>query len=450
MKKFLLLCIIWSGVAWLKAAPTHDTPPNVLVIIADDMGYNGISYHNPKVTTPNLAKLAKEGIQLERFYAYPVCSPARAAFLSGMMPRRYGVVDVVGPNQLGLPQGTPTLASTLKAAGYQTSLIGKWHLGNIAPSHYGFDHFYGFMGAELDYFTHLDPHGRPDWWRENKPLEEAGYTTYLLTDEAVKQIKARDKTKPFYYQVAYNAPHTTLAAPNELLEKHKSDGVYGAVLEGLDTGIGKILATLDEQGLRENTLVVFFSDNGAPRRVSPNTPLNSGKDTVFEGGIRTPAIVRWPNHTPPGLISQHPIAVNDLFPTIFAALNLPLPQNLKLDGSNQWQALLSPQPTSRAPFLIASHDIACFDGDWKLIETTDGKRTLYNLKTDLSETKDEAAAHPDIFKNLGSKLDELKQGLPADAGRRMGPGGPGGPGKGRGPGKGPGGPGGPGNGEGGK
>jgi arylsulfatase A-like enzyme len=221
--------------------------------------------------------------------------------------------------------------------------------------------------------------------------------------------------------------------------------VYGAVLEGLDIGIGKILATLEEQGLRENTLVVFFSDNGAPRRVSPNTPLNSGKDTVFEGGIRTPAIIRWPHQAPAGVITQHPVAVNDLFPTIFSALKLNLPKDLKLDGSSQWQALTSPQPIARQPFLIASHDIACFDGDWKLIETTDGKRALYNLKTDLSETKDEAAAHPDIFKSLGAKLDELKQGLPAAPERRQGPGGggpggPGGPGKGRGFGKGPGGP----------
>ena len=437
--------VLWFGLGNLNAAPTSNV--NVLVIIADDMGYNGISYHNPKVTTPNLGKLAKDGIQLERFYAYPVCSPARSAFLSGMMPRRFGVVDVVGPGQLGIPKGTPTLASTLKTHGYQTSLMGKWHLGNISPSNYGFDHFYGFMGAELDYFKHTDPRGKVDWWRDNKPLDESGYTTYLIADEAVKQLKGRDKAKPFFFQVAFNAPHTTLAAPPELLEKHQSDGIYGAVLEGLDIGIGKILATLEEQGLRENTLVVFFSDNGAPRRVSSNAPLNSGKDTVFEGGIRTPAIIRWPNKVPNGVVSQHPIAVNDLFPTILTALKLPLPNELKLDGSTQWDALLSPKPTARPPFLIASHDIACIDGDWKIIETTDGKRTLYNLKTDISETKDESTNHPDILKSLGAQLDKLKDGLPADTGRRAGPGpggfngqgGPGGGGKGKG--KGPGAPG---------
>jgi len=406
-------------------------PVNVLLLVADDLGWNGVSYHNPRMTTPALAKLAKEGVQLERFYGYPVCSPARSALLSGMMPRRFGVVDVVGPGQQGIPKGTPTLASTLQKAGYATSLIGKWHLGtNPGPLGYGFDHFYGFTGAELDYFKHLDPRGRPDWWRDNQPIEEEGYATTLFADEAIRQLKKRDPRKPFFLEVAFNAPHTTLAAPKELTDKHKADGLYNAVVDGLDQGIGRILATLDEQGLRENTLVIFCSDNGAPRRISPNTPLNSGKDTVFEGGIRVPAIARWPGRLPAGTVSQQPVAMQDLFPSILGALGLaPSKEPLKLDGSDQWAALLAGKSLPRPAFLIASHDIACLDGDWKLIETGDGKRALFNLAKDIGEEQDVAGEQPEVLKALGAKLDELKKGLPAAAERRGG-----GPGAGKGPG----------------
>ena len=433
--RLLIILVCLGPISTPQAlAQKANGPTNVLVLVADDLGWNGVSYHNPKMTTPALAKLAKEGVQLERFYGYPVCSPARSALLSGMMPRRYGVNDVVGPGQQGIPKGTPTLASALQKAGYQTSLIGKWHLGtNPGPLGYGVEHFYGFTGAELDYFKHTDQRGKADWWRDNKQIEEEGYTTTLFTDEAIKQLKKRDPKKPFFMEVAFNAPHTTLAAPKDLTDKHKADGLYNAVVDGLDQGIGRILATLDEQGLRENTLVIFFSDNGAPRRVSPNTPLSNGKDTVFEGGIRTPAIVRWPGKTAVGVVSQQAVAVNDLFPTILAALNLPAPTELKLDGSNQWPALSTGKTLPRPAFLIASHDIACFDGDWKIIETSDGKRALFNLAKDIGEEKDVSTEQAEVMKALGAKLDDLKKGLPEASERRGG-----GPGAGGGAGKGPG------------
>lgn len=433
----LLFLVCFGLISSQALAQKANGPTNILVLMADDLGWNGVSYHNPKMTTPALAKLAKEGVQLERFYGYPVCSPARSALLSGMMPRRFGVTDVVGPGQQGIPKGTPTLASSLQKVGYATSLIGKWHLGtNPGALGYGFDHFYGFTGAEVDYFKHTNQRGQTDWWRDNKQVEEEGYTTTLFADEAIKQLKKRDPKKPFYLQVAFNAPHATLAAPKELTDKHKSDGLYNAVVDGLDQGIGRILAALDEQGLRENTLVIFFSDNGASRRMSSNTPLKNGKDTVFEGGIRTPAIVRWPGKTAVGVVSQQPIAVHDLFPTIFAALTLPLPGELKLDGSNQWSALSTGKTLPRPAFLIASQDIAFIDGDWKIIETSDGQRSLFNLAKDISEEKDLASEQGEVLKSLGTKLDELKKGLPVASERRgVGPAGkgPGANGAGKGP-----------------
>ena len=411
---FLRHVLALALVVVLADAQQPSSPPNVLLIIADDLGWNGVSYHNPKMVTPALAQLAKEGVQLERFYGYPVCSPARSALLTGMMPRRFGLTDVVGPGQQGIPKGTPTLASTLQSAGYRTSLIGKWHLGtNPGPLGYGFDHFYGFLGPEIDYFTHLNQRGVIDWARDGKTVEEKGYSTTLIADEAIAQLKQRDRLKPFYMQVAFNAPHTPLAAPAELIAKYKSDALYTAVIEGLDIGIGRILASLDEQGLRANTVVIFCSDNGATRRFSPNTPLSFGKGTVQEGGIRVPAIVRWPGKVAAGVLSQQPVAAHDLFPSLLAALSLPIPEKIKFDGSNQWPALSTGKTLPRPAFLIAAQDIAFFDGDWKIIESSDGKRSLYNLRTDLGESKDLLASQPELAAKLGAKLDALKQGLPA-------------------------------------
>ena len=407
--------------------------PNILILLADDLGWNDLGTRNAKMITPNLDRLAKEGVELMRFYSYPVCSPARAALLTGVLPRRLGLVNIIMPGQEGITKATPTLPARLKAAGYATSLIGKWHLGNANPAQkIGFDRFYGFMSAEVDYFKHTDQRGGADWQRDGKQITETGYTTFLFADDAVRQIKTRDKSKPFFLEVAFNAPHISLAAPPELIAKHKSDGLYGAVIEGLDQGIGTILAALDEQGLRDNTLVIFLSDNGAPRIVGSNAPLRGYKASVNEGGIRTPAIVRWPKHVPAGVKLEQPIAIIDLFPTLAAATNLPLVADVKLDGTNQWPAISTGKPNPRPAFLVASADIALFEGDWKLIETNAGQRSLYNLKTDIGEAKDLLAAQPELAVRLGAQLDTLKKDLPAYAGGKVGAGaGKGGKGKGK-------------------
>ncbi len=424
----LLACL-----AFFPDATAQTTKPNVVIIIADDLGWNDIGTRNPKIVTPNLVKLAKEGVELQRFYGYPVCSPARAGLLTGVLPRRLGLVNIIMPGQAGITKATPALPAKLKSAGYTTSLIGKWHLGNQNPSSaVGFEHFYGFMGGEVDYLKHTDMRGKLDWQRDGKQIEETGYTTYLFADEASKQIRNRDKAKPFFLQVAFNAPHVELAAPEDLVAKHKSDGLYGAVVEGLDVGIGRILTTLDEQGLRDNTLVIFVSDNGAPRRTGSNAPLRGYKGSVDEGGIRTPAIVRWPKRVPAGVKLDQPIAIIDLFPSIAAALNLPLNAELKIDGVNQWPAIAGGKTLPRPPFLVASSDIALFDGDWKLVETNAGQRALYNLKADISEAKDLLVTQPEQAAKLGAQLDILKKDLPAYSGGNIGPGGgKGGKGKGK-------------------
>lgn len=409
--------------------PAHASPanipasgggPNILVIIADDLGWNGVGFHDPKAPTPNLDRLATEGMELGNFHTYPVCSPSRAAFLTGMLPLRFGIVDALGPRQGGIPAGIPTLPEIFRAAGYQTSLIGKWHVGGERlPMQCGFDHFYGHIGPQIDYFKHTNQRGEPDWQRDGKPLEENGYSTDLLADEAVRQFKQRETGRPFFMEVAFNAPHVPLAAPDALMAKHEKDGgTYPAVIEAMDLAIGRILAALDSQGLRENTLVLFFSDNGAGPRFSSNTPLSGGKDSIQEGGIRTPCLVRWPGRIPAHTRNEHPLCIQDLAATLTAATGVRLPEDAKLDGTNQWSAILSGKPSPREPFLIASHDSAIFDGDWKFIQWESGRQSLFNLKTDISETKDETANQPDISKRLAARLAELKRGLPAAPARR--------------------------------
>ena len=420
--------------ACLATAVTAETrQPNILVIVADDLGWGDVGFHSKDMPTPRLSRLAKEGTELGRFYVYPLCSPTRAALLTGQSPRRHGIVGAIQGRDTGLPAGLPSLPATLRAAGYQTSLIGKWHLGrSTTPQQQGFDRFYGFLGGEIDYDAHTNMRGTIDWQRDGKTLDEKGYSTDLLADDAVRQIKVRDKTKPFYLQVAFNAPHIPLAAPPELVAKHKAAGekasVYRAVLESMDLGVGRILDTLESEGLRANTLVIFLSDNGgAVRNGGNNAPLRGGKDTVWEGGIRTPALVRWPDRIPAGAVLTQPIAAHDLFPTLVAAAGAKLTTGAKLDGTNQLPQLLSGKPARRDPILIASYDIALIDGDWKLIEPQAGEaRQLYNLKDDPSEKADLAKANPETLARLGATLDALKKDLPAAPARTNGPGSAGG------------------------
>jgi arylsulfatase A-like enzyme len=404
------------------------TKPNIVLIVADDLGWAGVGFHAKTMTTPRLDRLAKEGTELGRFYVYPLCSPTRAALLTGQTPRRFNIVSALRARDPGVPSGQPTLPATLKSVGYHTSLIGKWHAGKaMTPQQSGFVHFYGFLNAAIDYNEHTGMAGSVDWQRDGKALNEEGYSTYLMADDAVRQLKTRDKTKPFFLQISFNAPHDPLSAPADLVAKHKSEGeklgLYNAVVEAMDTGIGRVLDALDAEGIRGNTVVIFISDNGASRREGgSNLPLRAGKDTVFEGGIRTPAIISWPGKIAAGAVLAQPISVQDLYATIAAIAGTTPPSSARLDGVNQWPAILSNKLIPREPFIVASYDIALIDGDWKLIELQAGERLLYNLKDDLSEATNLAKSKPEILARLGAKLDILKKDLPAAPVRTVGPG----------------------------
>ncbi len=406
--------------AAIPPAAKSGTPPNILVLVVDDLGWGDVGFHGGTLHTPRLDRLAKESLELKRFYVHPVCSPTRAALITGQMPRRFGIANVMGPRQ-SLPEGLSTFPGTFQAAGYQTSLVGKWHLGaQSPPMQNGFDHFYGFLGAELDYFKHTGLRGGAlDWQRDGKPVEEQGYSTTLFADEAIRTIEKRDAKHPFFLEVAFNAPHFPLSAPDEYLAKYKNlsgqQATYAAVVDALDTSVGRILDALDKQGLRENTIVLFFSDNGAGQCGS-NAPLRGGKDTIFEGGIHTPCLLRWPGRLKEGAASQQPIAAQDIYPTLGTAAGVPVKDAAKLDGKSQWDALRGGRVQDRSPFIIvgsSGNDFAIFDGTWKLIETSDGKRSLYQLADDPRETTDLYVRSTDVARRLEATLAGVKKELPA-------------------------------------
>ena len=424
----LLACVLQTSAAAQTqdtvAAPNVAAPnvaaPNILVIVVDDLGWAGVGFHAPVMPTPNLDRLAKEGTELGRFYAYPVCSPTRAALLTGQMPRRFGIVNPLNGQDRGVPAGEVTLPSVLHDAGYTTALVGKWHLGTASsPQKAGFDHFYGFLSASTDYFKHTAKNGRLDWQRDGKSVEEEGYSTYLLADEAVRQIKARDAKKPFYIQLCFNAPHDPLAAPAELVEKR---GLYKAVVEAMDIGIGRVLDALDAEKLRENTLVVFLSDNGAGgAEGGSNAPMRGGKGSVYEGGIHVPAVVRWTGKIAAGAHLAQPMCVQDLLPTLAEVAGAKIPEAAKLDGASQWAAISSGKVVEREPVVIASFDNAVYDGAWKLILFEGATRVLFNLAIDPSERNDVAKDNPEIVARLSAKAEAVTKDLPAITAKRNTP-----------------------------
>lgn len=393
------------------------TSPNIIVLMADDMGYGDVGLHGGAARTPNLDHLAQTGLELERFYVYPVCSPTRAASLTGTIPHRFGIAGPVTPRDPGLPSNVGTLPRTLKAAGYQTYLVGKWHVGNrTSAKQLGFDHFYGFLGAQVDYEKHTGLGGNLDWQRNGTPVEEKGYSTFLLADEAIRLILQRDPQRPFYLQLAFNAPHFPFQAPDDFLADYRhlsgNAGIYAAMIAAMDSAVGRVLETLDKQGLSNDTLVVFFSDNGAPQRVGSNGKLRGGKDGLYEGGIRTPCFLRWPGNLKEGTKYAEPVAVYDLLPTLLAAVGLSMKESPKLDGQNLWSAFCDGTTVVRPPILIATSDWAWIDGNLKLIQTIDGKRELFDLKADPAETNDLAARRSDDVERMATQLAALVRQLP--------------------------------------
>ena len=403
--------------------------PNVVIVLADDLGWRDVGFHGGKTPTPHIDRIAREGLDLARCYAFPFCSPTRSALLTGRMPIRYGMVfTVIRPwSPHGLPVEEHLLPETLKSLGYQTACIGKWHLGHahrrLLPNARGFDHFYGHVNADVDYFSHRHMAGL-DWQRNGVSVDEEGYSTALLAKEAVNWIRQRDRTRPFFLYLPFNAVHTPLSAPDEVMVKYRQLPnarlrVLAGAIDAMDAAVGQVLDVLDSEGLAKDTLVLFLSDNGgALAQGSDNSPLRAGKGTAYEGGIRVPAAIRFPGRVAAGAKSQQVLAVTDLFPTLLGAVG-GTPQGKKpLDGLNLWPQLSGATVLAREPlfFGVKSNERADFryavlHGEWKLIRTVEQGKAgaaeyLFHLASDPAEAKDVRDANPAKARELSAALDQ--------------------------------------------
>lgn len=409
-------------------------PPNVVLIVADDLGYGDLGCYGSKdIKSPHLDKLAGTGVRFTDAYAAaPVCSPTRAALMTGRYPQKTGFEWVIRYTEKdrGLAAEESVLARNLKAAGYATALYGKWHLGyqeKFGPNAHGFDDFFGFPGADLDYYSHLDALGDPGLYHNTKLIKEEGYLTDLITSRAEKFIITK-REKPFFLEVTYNAPHWPFQPPGKPGGRTKETygpetgtrADYIKIVEQLDDGIGRILKALDDQKLRENTLVIFFSDNGG-ERLSDNGPLFHGKYSLWEGGIRVPCLMRWPGKLPTGKISNMPIITMDLATTILSVTGAKLPANL--DGVNLLDQIISkealnprslfwrlPRPDEKYGQKAARY------GNWKYIEDRESD-LLFDLAKDVGERKNLAYEHPEIVKEIKAALAEWEATLPKIVGK---------------------------------
>jgi len=413
--------------ASLTGAAAGDDPPrpNVLVVVADDLGWGDVGYHGGEAETPSIDRLAAEGLELDRFYVHPLCSVTRAALMTGRLPMRIGVTRNFLQAREGLSVDERLVSQAFQAAGYQTCLVGKWHLGGTtderwAPGARGFEHFYGMLGGAVDYFTHRDSRGNLDWQRNGEEVVEEGYATDLLAGEAVRWLRglrARDEERPFFLVLSFNAVHAPLAAPAELLERFagvedEARRTMLAAIAAMDSALGTVLAALDELELARDTLVLFFSDNGArPAKGGDNGPLRGDKGRLHEGGIRVPALMRWPGVLPEGK-TELVVTATDLFPTLAAAAGIPTGVEVRLDGRDLWTHLKNGEAPPAEAVMIGCDGVVVLHGRWKLLfKPAGGPTQLYDLFADPFEEHDLAAAEPDVV----AQLEWYAQGLVDDA-----------------------------------
>jgi arylsulfatase A-like enzyme len=398
--------------------------PNVIVIVSDDQGYGDVGYQGMRdISTPAIDALALSGIRFSNGYvSCPVCSPTRAGLMTGRYQQRFGHEFNPGPGgyteSFGLPLTEATIADRMKMAGYVTGIVGKWHLGSypsFSPLRRGFDEFFGFPGGGHDYFED-EPGSANPLLRGTKPIEENEYLTDAFTREAVAFVQRHAKERFFLY-LAYNAVHAPLQAPTAYLDRfaHIVDErrrTHAAMMFAMDDGIGKVLAKLREEGIENNTLIFFLSDNGGPtsQTTSRNGPLRGQKGQVTEGGIRVPFLMSWPGRLPAGRTYEHPVIALDILPTAVAAAGGRVPE--RLDGVNLLAYLDGEK--SGAPhqtlFWRFGGQRAVRHADWKLIRRSRGDEVeaveLYDLRRDVGEKKNLANVEPEKVQQLTAMLND--------------------------------------------
>jgi arylsulfatase A-like enzyme len=448
----LLFCV-----SILAGSASSAERPNVVIFLADDLGWADVGFHGQKhIETPSLDRIAKEGVQLDRFYATPICSPTRAALMTGRDPIRLGVVyGVILPwSNNGIHPDEHFMPQSFQAAGYQTAMVGKWHLGHAQqtyhPNQRGFDHFYGHLHTEVGYFPPFSNQGGKDFQKNGVSIDDQGYETFLLADEASRWIKARDKEKPFFLYMPFIAPHTPLEAPDDLKEKYadiptdlaparsettdrtrtiskiirmpSARPMYAAVVDAMDQAIGRVLDTLDAEGIANDTLVLFFSDNGGAAYSvggADNAPYRGGKGDTFEGGIRVVSVMRWTGTIEAGSKFESIMSVMDVFPTLAGAAGIETRNERPLDGSNLWPAIRDGKPAPREELLFFASEtpirgtisITAFDDEWKLVQairqgllSAEVTNHLFRIDDDPYEYNDLASQHPDVVARMAQSI----------------------------------------------
>ena len=418
--------------------------PSFVFFLIDDLGYADCGFNGgTDIKTPHIDKLARDGAVLESHYVQPVCSPTRAALMTGRYATRTGVYTIVRPHaKWGLPLQERTLANALGEAGYTTAITGKWHLGEFEkayqPTARGFQHQHGLFFGMIDHFTHMrgDSH---DWQHDDEQFKEEGYSTHLIAREAERLLRAQPKDKPLFLYVPFNAVHSPLQVPEEYLKPY--DGLKGprrqlaGMLACVDEAIGRIVAALQETGLRENTMIVFSADNGGPPP-GTNTPLNGFKGSIWEGGVRGSAFANWPGKIPAGQRIKQPMHIIDWYPTLVTLAGGSLDQKLPLDGKDVWPMLTQNAPSPHEAILSVQSpaSAALRMGDWKLIMAGDaggddeeapkkkakGKKqtrasqygpvALFNLAEDIGESNNLAGQEPERLAKMKAKLAEMLKG----------------------------------------
>jgi arylsulfatase A-like enzyme len=427
-----------------------------LFVVADDLGWADVGWHGSKFRTPNLDRLVAEGVELDRHYVQPVCSPTRTALMSGRWTGRWGP-HVLGPTNLrAFPAGTTTLASALKQAGYATAMAGKWHLGSKpewGPNHYGFDHSYGSLSGAVDPWTHKYRRGPwiDTWHRDESIFHEEGNATELVAQEIVGWIKSLPE--PWFVYVPFHAVHIPIDAPDEYKRpwadakldpdpaKNESLQRMAAFVGQLDAKVGEFVQAIDDRGVRERTLVVFHSDNGGKTSgnnpyvgdvpptpaLSSNKPLRGEKAQLYEGGVRVAAFAHWKGTLEPSKVTA-PMHAADWMPTLTKLVGWQKPADIAFDGQDMWPAVSGAvkEPEPRTIYIPLRKSWAVLRGDWKIIVYENGNKVLdekdraelFNVTDDPSETQDLAQTEPDRVAEMRRLLAELRKGdldvLPED------------------------------------
>jgi len=424
---------------WWSPAAIAQTPsrPHIVYIMADDQGWKDIGFHGSDIQTPNLDRLAQTGIRLEKYHAHPWCTPSRAALMTGRYPFRYGFQTLVIPSAgtYGLPTDEWLLPQALKEVGYETALVGKWHLGHADrqywPLQRGFDYHYGPILGEIDYFTH-SAHGVVDWYRNNELVEEEGYVTTLLGQDAVKLIDEHDPETPLFMYLAFTAPHAPYQAPEEALAQyaHIADPnrrAYAAMISVMDEQIGQVVEALERRGMRDNTLIVFQSDNGGPRSAAvtgevdtsggtipaDNGIFREGKGSLYEGGTRVVALANWPGHIEPGTATDQSMHIIDWYPTLASLAGASPDPTKPLDGLNIWPALAEGKVMERdaVGFDVEPFRAAVHEGDWKLVwkVALPSRVELFNLAQDPAEETNLATQNLRKVAQLKHQIEQMAQ-----------------------------------------